>query len=140
MVHAWVSAGLSLNSAVPVFTWTAAPGTSPSAVAVPAVTTSRIMARRAATDSALSAVPSAGGLPAGPTAGAGAPSGSVGRSLGCTQEPRATAAAAAPRQTGLTSVLPCPKAAAAASTVDAFVATEPVKTSAPRFQVVPMPS
>ncbi len=73
---------------------------------MPAVTTSRIIARRAVTESGFSAVPSAGGFPAGPGAAAGAPAGMVGNSLGCTHEPRATAAAAAPRQTGLTSVLP----------------------------------
>src|SRR5262245_14347481 len=140
IVHACVLAGLLSNSAVPVFTCTGAPGTSPSAVAVPDVTTSRIIARRAATDSALSALPSAGGLPAGPAGGAGAPEGSSGKSLGCFHEPRATAAAAAPRLTGLTNVWPCPNAAAAASTLDTFVGTDPVNAGVPRFHVVPMPT
>ena len=71
---------------------------------MPAVTTSRIIARSAVTESALSAVPLAGGF--GPDGAAGPPAGASVNSFGCCQDPRATAAAAPASTSGLTRVWP----------------------------------
>src|ERR1700755_1820797 len=103
MVQMWVCAGLLSYSAVPVFAITGPPGTPASPVAVPAVTTSRIIWCSESTEVALSALPSAGtGLADGPGLGEGAPGGMVVNSTGCFHEPRATAATAPPMAIGLT--------------------------------------
>src|SRR5689334_15763749 len=92
-----VFGGLSVPySAVPVLPEMAAPGALASDLAVPLVTTSRIIACIASTVAGFNAVPSAAGL-----AGAGSVS-----SRGCFHWPRASAAAAPAIAIGDTSVVP----------------------------------
>src|SRR5258705_2571858 len=95
------------------------------------------MVFNAATELALSAAPFA---VVAPGAGVGAPAGSSANSFGCCHEPRATAAVAPANASGLTTVWPCPNEAAAASTLDTFAGTVPVKALVPKFQEVPIPT
>jgi hypothetical protein len=99
-------------------------------LAVPSVTTSRIICFSAASESGLSWGPGAAGC-----AGAGSVI-----SLGCCHWPRATAAAAPASATGDTSVLPWPKAAAACSAGSAPVATLPLNAGVPRSHGTPIPT
>src|SRR5262249_4663636 len=129
ITQACACAGLLSYSAVPVFAYTGPPGTPINEVAVPAATTSRIIDRSAATASGFSGGPAGGDAP-----GAGS------TSVGGSHDPCAIAAAALARLAALTKVWPWPKAAAADSTGDALVATDPVNASVPRRHGTPMPT
>src|SRR5882757_9626220 len=99
-------------------------------VAVPDVTTARIIVFIDATVDALSGLPGPG-LPV---------TGGFETTVGAIQWPRATAPTALTKATGLTSVLPCPKAAAAWSTGEPSAATDPVNVLTPTDHFPPIPS
>src|SRR6185437_4056639 len=129
MNHEWVCAGTLSYSAVPVFP-RRSPGRFLSWLAVPEVTTSRIIWRSASSEA---------GWIAGPSGATLVGAGSV-TSDGCFHCPRAIAAAAAARTTGETSVVPWPNAAAACSAAGPLADTLPVKTPAPMSHGTPMPT
>ena len=114
-------------SAVPVLPDTGPPGTSRSAVAVPSVTTARIMSR------------SAGSTAAGGPAGAGPAAGAPATSDGTTGPPLATCAEISAIVSGLTSTRPWPIASAAFSVSSLGTGTDPPNELAVSFQSVPTP-
>src|SRR6185437_5330000 len=124
-----VCAGLLSYSAVPVFP-RRSPGRFLSWLAVPEVTTSRIIWRSASSEAGWIAGPSAATL-----VGAGSLT-----SAGCFHWPRAIAPAAPASPTGETSVVPWPNAAAACSAAEPLAETLPVNTPAPRSHGTPMPT
>src|SRR5215475_15732834 len=130
MNHECESCGSLLYSAVPVLPYTAPPGVPLHGVAVPDVTTARIIVFIDATVAGFSAAPGPG-LPV---------TGGSETTVGAIQCPRATAPTALIKATGLTSVLPCPNAAAAWSTAAPSDGTDPVNVFTPTDHLPPMPS
>src|SRR5262249_14366715 len=130
MNHECESCGSLLYSAVPVLPYTGPPGTPLHGVAVPEVTTARIIVFIDSTVAGFSAVPGPG-LPA---------TGGSDTTVGAIQCPRATAPTALINATRLPRVVPCRNAEAAGSTADPSGCTEPVNVLTPTDHLPPMPS
>ena len=127
--RAWVSGGLPVpNSAVPVLAPMGSPGRSARNLAVPSVTTARIMSRRASASTRREGA-----------AGSALGTGRSGRSLGTTALPSATDAATAAMAIGEARTLPCPISEAACSVADAGTGTCPKKAGKPRSWSTPSP-